>query len=124
MNEEPESVEEERQRSRRSVGFIVSVVVASVLVLIGLTIWVTAMPYDDRAPLGGAIAECDAIVESDSDAESVREWRRACETVEDEARSTRRTQAIVIGATVVVIAMAVSTWPSRRLTGERLGPLR
>lgn len=120
----PEEIAVERDRSRRSVTFILAVVAAAVAVMIGLAAWVIAVPYDVSAPLaGGAALECDTRPGATGDAE-LAAWEEACERAEDDARADRRNTALVIGVGAFVVATAVSTWPSRRLTGERLGPLR
>lgn len=112
-NQDETPVEEELRRSRRSVTFIVGVVVASLVAIAALALWAVALPVDaEVVATDGTTISCD---EASSE---------ACEVAEEEARDDRRKTAILIGAGVFVVATAVSTWPSRRLTGERLGPLR
>src|SRR5699024_3486244 len=106
-------VEVERRRSRRSVRFILTVVAASVVLLLGLTAWVTLVPYDATVEAGEGEISCDAT-DDRSVAEAEADIRRRCESAEDELRSQRRTTAVTIGTVVVVVALAVSTWPSRR----------
>ncbi len=79
-----------------------------------LALWVLAVPYDvDVAGPGGAVVSCDAPTVPVDD----------CEAAEADAREDRRTTALVVGVGAFVVATAVSTWPSRRLTGDRLGPV-
>jgi hypothetical protein len=95
---------------RRGARRILIVVALAVVVLLGLAWWVLRVPYE--VDLGGRPTDCDVIVR---DAPSFYE---AC----DEARDERRTTALLIGAAVATAAAAASTIPSRRLTGEALGP--
>lgn len=119
----PEEVAADRQRSRRSVTFIVSVVAAAVAVMVALALWVLVVPYEVAAPLGQRPA-VDCATTVDADPIEVTAWEAACDRAEDDARTDRRNTAFVLGVGAFVVATAVSTWPSRRLTGERLGPLR
>ncbi len=120
----PEEIAVERERSRRSVTFILAVVAAAVVVIVGLAAWVIAVPYDVSAPLAGGVeVDCDTLPGPTGDAE-LADWKEAGERAEDDARADRRNTALVVGVGAFVVATAVSTWPSRRLTGERLGPLR
>lgn len=115
-------VREEAARSRRSVRFILVVVGVCIAVGIGLAFWVGSVGYDVSVPLGnGPSVACSSKVEAEGIAATV--WREACHDAVDEARSRRRNQAALLGVGAFVVATAVSTWPSRRLTGERLGPL-
>lgn len=94
------------------------VVVAS-LVLLGLGLWVLVVPY--RTEAAGLSLDCDVDITWTNDAAG----RNAEETFDrtcDEAHSDRRRTALLIGAGVATAAAAASTIPSRRLTGERLGP--
>ncbi|MEO6629719.1 MAG: hypothetical protein ABIP03_14260 [Aquihabitans sp.] len=108
-------------RSSRSARRIVVAVVISVLTIAGLTAWVLLVPYQDTVV--GPPLRCDATVDwVDSPAGLAQEkvFEKQC----DKKRSSRRTTALLIGAGVATAACAVSTWPSKRLTGEALGPLR
>lgn len=87
----------------------------------GLAVWVAAGSDTPTARLGEHDVACDAAIRPEHPDADVREWRRACADAESE-RTIRRDRAIVIGAIGVIIAGAFSTWPSRRLTGEHLGP--
>lgn len=108
-------VDAERRRSRRSVSFIVSVVALAVVVIGALALWVTVVPYDvEVSGPGGEVVPCDASTAPTD----------PCDAAEADAREDRRTTALLIGVGAFVVATAVSTWPSRRLTGDRLGPLR
>jgi hypothetical protein len=120
----PDEVTAERARSRRSVSFIVAVVVACVVAIGALALWVAAVPYDVEAPLAGTPVACDATLDAGVGPSEIAAWDAACDRAEDEARTDRRNTALVLGVGAFVVATAVSTWPSRRLTGERLGPLR
>lgn len=119
-----DEVAAERQRSRRSVSFIVAVVVACVVAIGALALWVVAVPYDVEAPLAGADLACDTVLDAGVGEAAIAAWEAACGRAEDDARADRRNTAFVLGVGAFVVATAVSTWPSRRLTGERLGPLR
>jgi len=122
-----DEVSDERRRSRRSVFVIVAVVGAAVAVVAGLAVWVAAVGYDVDAPLAGRPVAC-ATAAGDLPAATtgaeVTAWEAACDRATDDARASRRGTAVLLGAAAFVIATAVSTWPSRRLTGDRLGPLR
>ena len=50
--------------------------------------------------------------------------RAEAEQVCGDAETTRRNTALIAGGIAVTVAFAASTWPSRRLTGEELGPIR
>lgn len=115
-----DEVAEDRARSRRSVSFILAVVGAAVAVMIALAAWVVLVPYDVEVAAGEEHpVRCDDLAEDAPSALATE-----CDRLEDEARDERRTTALVIGVGAFVVATAVSTWPSHRLTGDRLGPLR
>ncbi|MCB0978652.1 MAG: hypothetical protein KDB02_14465 [Acidimicrobiales bacterium] len=117
------AIAEERRRSRRSVSFILAVVAAAVAAMVGLALWVLVVPYNVTAPIaGGRLESCENV--PDAPPEAVRSFAKACDEAKDRARTDRRNTALLLGAGAFVVATAVSTWPSRRLTGERLGPLR
>ena len=108
-------------RPSRSARRIVAAVAVAVVVLAGLAGWVLVTPYS--VEVGGASISCDAGTGRDSvmaDRQDEPHFGRAC----DDARDRRRTTALLIGAGVATAAAAVSTLPSRRLTGDKLGPLR
>jgi hypothetical protein len=115
----------ERRRSRRSVSFILAVVGAAVVVIGALALWVLVVPYHEAVPLdGGPVVDCSIDPAPPETVEAMREWERACDEAEADTRDGRRRTAFVVGVGAFVVATAVSTWPSRRLTGDRLGPLR
>lgn len=112
----------ERRRSRRSVSFILAVVGAAVAVIILLALWVLVVPYTAEVSISGVgSTRCDDV---DRDGGIPSALVEACDQHIAEARDERRTTAFVVGVGAFVVAAAVSTWPSRRLTGDRLGPLR
>lgn len=116
-------IDDERRRSRRSVSFILTVVAVAVVVMVGMVLWVLVVPYDVMAPIAeGRSQSCETML--DAPPEVVRSFAEACDEAEDQARTDRRNIALLLGVGAFVVATAVSTWPSRRLTGERLGPLR
>lgn len=88
-------------------------VALAVVVLLGLAWWVLQVPYE--VSFAGETVDCE--VTEGSRLVSV-EVGAAC----GDARSDRRTTALLIGAAVATAAAAASTIPSRRLTGEALGP--
>lgn len=105
--------------SNRSVRRIVAIVAAATLVLVGLALWVLVAPY--RTEAAGLSLDCDVEISWTDDAagrEAAETFDRTCA----DARSDRRRTALLIGAAVGTVAAAASTIPSRRLTGERLGP--
>lgn len=110
-----------RRRTRRPVKVILAVVGATVVLLGGLAVWVSLGSDTPSARLGSAELSCDATVDFDEPAPDVDAWFEACQDAKSE-RTSRRDTAAVIGAVAVVVAWAFSTWPSRRLTGDRLGP--
>ncbi len=112
-----ERVGGDERRQSRPVRRILVAVGLAVAVLVGLAWWGLAAPV--HATVGGRSVSCDAVDDGTAGAASA-EVRDAC----DEAESDRRTTALLVGAGVATVAAAVSTWPSRRLTGEELGPLR
>lgn len=90
--------------------------------LVGIAVWVLAVPVEvDHAMWndGGDSFRCSTL-----DSADVSGMRAELETLCEDAESQRRTTGLIAGAVVVTVAFAVSTWPSRRLTGEALGPLR
>lgn len=115
---------DQERRTRRPVRRIVGAVVLSVVIVVGLAAWVFLVPYESSVDEGdGGKLSCSSDVFWElgpSGQEKRAEFDRSC----DEAESSRRTVALVAGAAVATLAAAVSTWPSRRLTGEELGPLR
>lgn len=123
MNDEPEPAIQRnpRRRTRRPVKVILAVVAATAVVLVGLAVWVSLGSDTPSARLGSAEVPCDSTVDFDEPAPDVDAWFEACQGAKSE-RTSRRDTAAVIGAVAVVVAWAFSTWPSRRLTGERLGP--
>lgn len=106
-------------RPSRSAARIVVAVAVAVMVLAGLAWWVLVMPYN-----GTGDRRCGGHTPSTGTVEAGRvaevSFERSCR----DARSERRQIALLVGAGVAITACAVSTVPSRRLTGERLGPLR
>ena len=101
---------------QRGVRRILIVVAVAVVVLVGLVWWVAGVPYE--AQTGGRSLDCEVTVVFDNPSWDPEAFDRAC----DEARRDRRTTALLIGAAVATAAAAASTIPSRRLTGEALGP--
>lgn len=100
---------------------IVVTVAVAVVALVGLAAWFVA--GEAEVEVLGQQVGCDAIVDwsPDDDGRALREdFEQRCEAAGD----ARRDRALVIGLIVAVAAAAVSTWPSRRLTGEALGPER
>jgi hypothetical protein len=102
----------------RSAGRIVVAVAVAVVAQLALAGWVVLASYEVR--IGDASVDCDAPRAGAAPAGPVARARvdRACEEQRDERRNT----ALLLGAAVAVAACAVSTVPSRRLTGEELGP--
>lgn len=104
----------------RSARRIVAAVAVALVALVGLGWWVLAAPY--RVDASGRSVDCDARIGWALDPEARRardDFERSC----DRVRTDRRDRALLIGGGVAVAAAAVSTVPSRRLTGEALGPL-
>lgn len=92
------------------------------LVLAGLAVWVLLVPVRVSHPeWNGGRSElgCHTL-----DSVDVFGFRAEAEALCDEAEEERRNAALIAGGVAVTVAFAVSTWPSRRLTGEALGPLR
>ncbi len=113
----------QRGRTSRSARQIVAVVAVSVVALLALAGWVLAVGYDVAPEPGAGAVSCDADVRWTDDAtgRAAERWfERTC----DDARDDRRNTALLLGVGVATLACAVSTVPSRRLTGEKLGPLR
>lgn len=110
----------------RSAKRIVAAVVVAVLALAGLAWWVLAAPYE--VSVAGRTVDCEDLAEPTASMASADitatqdlvEARLGC----DDDRDSRRNTALFAGAAVAIAACAVSTVPSRRLTGEKLGPLR
>lgn len=117
----PEEIVEEQRRSRRSVRFIVTVVAVGAAVLVVLALWVQSVGY--AVEVDGRTRSCRTD-QSWTAISASEHTHRAIEQACADAKDRRRNQALLIGAGVFTVACAVSTWPSRRLTGERLGPLR
>ncbi len=123
-------------RPSRSAKRIVVAVAAAAVVLAGLAWWVLAVPYHGTSVANHKVqVDCDApghglvglaadgqisLVSAEARTEARAQFDREC----DQARDDRRTTALLLGAGVAIAACAVSTVPSRRLTGEKLGPLR
>lgn len=123
MTHSPQQVADERRRSRRSVTFILSVVGVATGLMVLLALWVVVVPYDVSAPVGdGRSVSCNGTPHPAPT--TPKGWEAACDKAKEKARTSRRNTALAIGAGAFVVATAVSTWPSRRLTGEELGPIR
>ena len=88
-------------------------VALAVAVLVGLAWWVLKVPYE--VSFAGETVDCEV---TDGARLVNAEVVESC----DGARRDRRTTALLIGAAVATAAAAASTVPSRRLTGEALGP--
>lgn len=108
-------------RSSRSARRIVVAVMVSALTIAALTAWVLLVPY--KATVAGRVFDCDALVTWGNEPAGLAQ-REDFDQQCDKARSSRRTTALLVGAGVATAACAASTWPSKRLTGEALGPLR
>lgn len=96
----------------------------ALVALVALVVWVVLVPYPaSTAPIGGRFGglDCDADVRWGT-SPTARRLEARFDEVCDAPRRDRRNTALVIGGVVVVIAAVASTWPSRRLTGEALGP--
>jgi hypothetical protein len=100
---------------------IVVTVAVAVVALVGLAAWFVA--GEAEVEVLGQRVGCDAIVAWPGD-DAGRAAREAFEDRCEEAGRARRDRALLIGLGIVVVAAVVSTWPSRRLTGEALGPDR
>lgn len=93
----------------------------AVVALCFIAVWVLWVPVTvDHSGWhnGGRDFDCDQLETAE-----ISDIRAELEERCDDAESTRRTTGLVTGAVVVTVAFAVSTWPSRRLTGEALGPV-
>lgn len=112
------------QRPSRSAKRIVATVAVAVVALVGLAVWVLAVPYRiDVGPAGRIECGKETVDDATAVVTSGREVGlidRRC----DQAKDDRRNLALLLGAGVAIAACAVSTVPSRRLTGDKLGPLR
>ncbi len=100
---------------------IVVTLAVAVVALVGLAAWFVV--GEAEVEVLGQTVGCDAIVAwpADDDGRAAREvFEDRCE----EAASNRLDRARLIGLGIAVAAAVVSTWPSRRLTGEALGPER
>lgn len=97
-------------RPSRSAKRIVAAVAVAVMVLAGLAWWVLAASYSVAD--GPESIDCEQV--------ATAALQRDC----GQAKDDRRTTALLLGAGVAIAACAVSTVPSKRLTGEKLGPLR
>lgn len=106
-------------RQRRSVRWIITTVLVSVILIAGLGIWVAAGSYVVKVE--GQTIDCDALITwgrgPAAEAKNTA-FEKAC----DHQRDKRRTTALLLGVAIATVAAAVSTVPSRRLTGEALGP--
>lgn len=106
-------------RQRRSVRWIVTTVLVSVILIAGLGLWVATSSTEVK--INGRPIDCDALVTwgtgPAADAKATT-FERSC----DHQRDKRRTTALLFGVGIATVAAAVSTVPSRRLTGEALGP--
>ena len=90
-------------------------VVVTLALLGGLALWASSGGGYEADAGGSTPLSCDAVVDWTRDATG----RAAAATFEAqcaEAKEARRRKASLIGAGVLVVAAAVSTWPSRRLT--------
>ncbi len=93
--------------NRRPVRQILFVVGATVVIIVGLAVWTLTASYSVNVE--GRTVSCDPAPDG---------AEQACR----DARNDRRRSAALIGAGVATMAAAVSTWPSRRLTDEKLNP--
>ena len=106
----------------RGLRRIVVAVVLCVVALLGLAAWVLLVPLEVNHPDwrgGGTSIDC-----SSTDSVGLAGFRAEVEGLCDDAEEDRRNTALIAGGVVAAVAFAASTWPSRRLTGEELGPIR
>ncbi len=123
----PDAVVPGTSRPSRSARRIVAAVAVAVVVLAGLAAWVLLVPYEVDGRIPGERIECGREPSGQVDYVDETAFRRTEQRIEracDDARDDRRTTALLVGAAVATAAAAISTVPSRRLTGEKLGPLR
>jgi hypothetical protein len=109
-------------RERRCLRRIVVAVALCLIALIGLASWVLLVPVEVDHPDwsdGGRSVDC-----SSTDSVDLSGLRADVEALCHDAEEDRRNTALIAGGVVAAVAFAVSTWPSRRLTGEELGPIR
>ncbi|MCU1496356.1 MAG: hypothetical protein JWM47_309 [Acidimicrobiales bacterium] len=106
-------------RRGRSATRIVTAVAVAAAVLGGLAWWVQVSPYAGTDDL-----RCDARISWGGDPATRRQAEERFDRSCAEARRDRRDTALLVGAGVAIAVCAVSTVPSRRLTGDKLGPLR
>ncbi len=94
-------------------------VALAVVVLLGLAWWVLQVPYE--VAFGGETVDCEVTEVTDGSSQLVNvDLGEAC----DDARSDRRTTALLIGAAVATAAAAASTIPSRGSPARPSAPSR
>ncbi len=101
---------------------VVVAVALCLVALVGLAGWALLVPVTVDHPQlrnGGLSLDCDDLGSGE-----IFDVRLEVEQRCDEAKATRRNTALIAGGVAVTVAFAASTWPSRRLTGEELGPIR
>ena len=106
-------------RRRRSVRWIVTTVVVSALLILGLGAWVATSSY--AVTVDGRSIGCDALITwgtGPTAAAKGAAFHEAC----DHQRDKRRTTALLFAVGIATVACAVSTVPSRRLTQESVDP--
>lgn len=108
--------------SERRLLMVVGIVTGvSLAVVVAVVLWLHAVPYD--VSLVGADGRPESVRCSSLDAISISPADRVSVEAEcSEAKTSRRNLGLLIGGTTITVVFAVSTWPSRRLTGEALGP--
>jgi len=106
-------------RRRRSVRWIVTTVVVSVLLIGALGAWVVAGSY--AVTVDGRTIDCDALITwGNGPTASAKDeaFHKAC----DHQKDKRRTTALLFAVGIATVACAVSTVPSRRLTQASVDP--
>jgi hypothetical protein len=112
-------------RRGRGASVILFTVAATLVVLAGLAAWVFLVGHPGESFYDSRSCAYDVRPAEGHDPEGtlLAAHNAACAAAEAEmadSEAGRRRVASIAGAVVVTVAFAVSTWPSRRLTGESL----
>lgn len=117
----------ETEPTSRGARRILGAVAVCSVVLAGLAVWVLAVGHPGEATYESLACDIEMVAHDDPDGSAAADRAARCQAADEEISESedgRLRTALIAGAVVVTVAFAASTWPSRRLTGEELGPIR
>ncbi|NLD76423.1 MAG: hypothetical protein GX643_07125 [Acidimicrobiales bacterium] len=117
----------ETEPTSRGALRILGAVAVCLVALAGLAVWVLAVGHPGEVTYESLACDMEMDAQDALDGSAAADRDARCEAAGEqlsESEDERLRTALIAGAVVVTVAFAASTWPSRRLTGEELGPIR